>query len=384
MLKGYINYNEKTIAFVIKDYCLELFSDDSPLISQFCHDYNFKVNYILEGTDISAGSIKRKIYIYVDHSIGAILYVNFYIIANNEKITFDKICLESRTLDSIFRYKYNLIEKVRQENINFYSKQQSIYCIPFEMNDINYLLDYKMGYNEELGFLDDTNRCGEVSIDLVSKNLEECYNIVVLVERFMKFMSQHFDVKFKNISLKNQNGLKEAFIYYPLLSNIDSLDIDFHFFKFDVEKYTSKILSNIALNTGMKIEKSIPVFHIKNFDNVYTTNRFLNQINAFEYLFDKIDHEKAQDSRFSLKLEIEEMLKEFVFILLGGEDISNVANDLKELRRTIVHGYEYYYGFENDPKISRNINILDDLLVCMSLKVIGFDKAEIEQYFVRY
>ena len=85
---------------------------------------------------------------------------------------------------------------------------------------------------------------------------------------------------------------------------------------------------NFNIN-NIKIDKKNIPSSIKNFDNVYSTNRFLNQINAFEYLYDKIDHAKAQNTKFSLKQEIEEMLKEYIFLLSTNDNLSNIAEDLK-------------------------------------------------------
>ena len=74
------------------------------------------------------------------------------------------------------------------------------------------------------------------------------------------------------------------------------------------------------------------------------------------------------------------MFNEFSFILDINKSADNVANEIKELRRRIAHGYEYYYTFENDSNTMLNICKLDTLIKFMSLKVIGFDNQEIKDY----
>ena len=46
MVKGFIFFRDGKIPFVIENYCMELFTDDS-LLDDFCKEYNFKENYIL-------------------------------------------------------------------------------------------------------------------------------------------------------------------------------------------------------------------------------------------------------------------------------------------------------------------------------------------------
>lgn len=105
---------------------------------------------------------------------------------------------------------------------------------------------------------------------------------------------------------------------------------------------------------------------------------------AFEYIFDKLDHKKAQDSRFSLKDELKSMFDEFLGMLSSNElDSEKISKGIKELRRSIAHGYSYYYDFKDNPQIQHLMYLLDDLIKCMSLKQIGFSKEEISNYIVR-
>ena len=60
-------------------------------------------------------------------------------------------------------------------------------------------------------------------------------------------------------------------------------------------------MQNIALDSGNKITQSIPLGHLGDFNSMYTPQRFVEQIMAFEYLFDKLDHKNAQNPKFPLK-----------------------------------------------------------------------------------
>ena len=105
-----------------------------------------------------------------------------------------------------------------------------------------------------------------------------------------------------------------------------------------------KLLNNIALDSGNKITQSIPLGHLGNFDSMFTPQRFVEQIVAFEYLFDKLEHKKAQNLQFPLKKELEYMFNEYPQ-LLSQTNLSaeKVSNQIKEIRRTIAHGYAYDY-----------------------------------------
>ena len=49
MLKGFISFREGKIQFVVKNYHMELFTDDNDLLKNFVKEYNLEDNYILEG-----------------------------------------------------------------------------------------------------------------------------------------------------------------------------------------------------------------------------------------------------------------------------------------------------------------------------------------------
>ena len=54
MVKGFIFFRDGKIPFVIENYRMELFTDDS-LLDDFCKEYNFKENYILHGQCFDIG-----------------------------------------------------------------------------------------------------------------------------------------------------------------------------------------------------------------------------------------------------------------------------------------------------------------------------------------
>ena len=146
-------------------------------------------------------------------------------------------------------------------------------------------------------------------------------------------------------------------------------------------KYIPKILNNIALDSGNKIIKSIPLGHLGNFDSMFSPQRFMEQVMAFEYLFDKLEHRRAQNSKFPLKNELEYMFNKFPQLLSNTKLSSDkISEQIKEIRRTIAHGYAYYYDFKSDSNIQYLIILMDKLIRDMSLLWIGFTKNEIEEY----
>ena len=148
-------------------------------------------------------------------------------------------------------------------------------------------------------------------------------------------------------------------------------------------KYVPKILNNIALDSGNKITQSVPLGHIGNFNSLFSPQQFVEQVMAFEYLFDKLDHKKAQNKKFTLKNELECMLNEFPQLLSSSKLSSDrVSEQIKEIRRTIAHGYAYYYDFKNDSNIQYLLILLDNLIRNMSLLWIGFSKEEIAGFLV--
>ena len=248
------------------------------------------------------------------------------------------------------------------------------------MNDCNYELIYRIGHDNRLGLLEDFDRKGELLVRLHTSHIQECYNVATILHRLAMFMTSHAEAPFKYITLYN-NGLKTGWFYFPYVSEDAISGYDGFFHELDVMKYIPRILSNIALDSGNKITQSIPLGHLSDFDSLISPQRFMEQIMAFEYLFDKLDHKKAQDSRFPLKSELESMLNEFPQLLSNPTlSADKVSEEIKELRRTIAHGYAYYYDFKNDANNQYLMILLDKLIKKMSLKWIGFSKDEIESY----
>ncbi len=111
---------------------------------------------------------------------------------------------------------------------------------------------------------------------------------------------------------------------------------------------------------------------------MFSPQRFIEQVMAFEYVLDKINHKKAQNKSIPLKTELKDEFDKYPSLLsnynISSEDISE---NIKEIRRKIAHGYEYHYDFNNDRKIQQMMILLDKLIKCMSLEYIGFSYNEI-------
>jgi hypothetical protein len=60
-----------------------------------------------------------------------------------------------------------------------------------------------------------------------------------------------------------------------------------------------------------------------------------------------------------------------------------ISEKLKEVRRSITHGYSYYYDFKDDSRLQYMIIQLDNLIKAMSMKHIGFTPKEITD-FIRF
>ena len=377
--KGFIFFKEGKIPFVIEDYRMELFTDDS-LLSDFCKEYNFKDGYILRGQCFSSGTRGRNATFFVEHSIGGICYLRCYIINmfdNDEE--YDTIGLESPFLDDIFRYEYEYLDMIRS-GINIGLKPKDAYTVPFCMNGRNYELSFRIGYDNRLGLLEDLDRKGELILSLHTKEIQECYDITIVLHRLAMFMTSHSEASFKRITLY-KDGLKAGWFYCPLISENPVSGQGSIFCELDVMKYIPKILNNIALDSGNNITKSIPLGHLGNYDTTFSPHRFMEQIMAFEYLFDKLDHKNAQNLGFPLKKELETMFNEFPQLLTyTKQSVADVSEQIKEIRRTIAHGYAYYYDFKNDSKTKYYIILLDKLIRNMSLKWIGFSKDDIDKY----
>ncbi len=379
MIKGFIFFRENKIPFVIKDYRMELFTDDGSL-NEFAREYNFKKDYILHGQYFRHGIQGQPATFLVEYSMGSTCYLRCYIIhmANSES-NFDGIGFQSPFLDDVFRYKYNYLDMVRA-GANLALEPTDVYKIPFVMNDLLYELIFRVGHDNRLGLLEDFDRKGELLFALHTENIQECYDLSVVLYRLAMFMTSHSEAPFKCITLY-KNGLKAGWFYYPNVSEDALSACDGLFHELDVMKYIPKILNNIALDSGNKITKSIPLGHLGGFDSTFLPQRFMEQVMAFEYLFDKLDHQKAQDSKFSLKNELEQMFNEFPQLLANTNfTAETVSEKIKEIRRRIAHGYAYFYDFSDDPIAQYQIVLLDRLIRNMSLLWIGFTKDEIAEY----
>lgn len=378
MVKGVIFFEKGEIPFVIDDYRMELFTDNG-LLKNFSKEYNFKTNYILQGQCFCDGFQGQKATFFVERSMGDICYLRCYIINMlTHQDGYDTIGIQSPFLDDILRYKYKFLDMVR-DGSNLAVEPKDVYTVPFSMSGRQYEAKFRIGHDNRLGLLEDFDRKGELLISLQTDDIQECYDISVVFYRFAMFMMYHADVPFKQIILYKK-GMKAGRFYCPLISDKAFSCQDGLFHELDVMKYVSKILNNIALDSGNKITQSVPLGHLGNVDSMFSPQRFVEQVMAFEYLFDKLDHIKARNSKFTLKNELLYMFNQFPQ-LLSNHKISSekISEQIKEIRRTIAHGYAYYYDFKNDPNTQYLIIILDKLIRNMSLLWIGFTKDEIEQ-----
>lgn len=376
MLKGFISFREGKIPFVVENYRMELFTDDD-LLNEFTREYNFKHNYILKGQCFSNGFQGQETIFLVEQSVGSTCYLRCYIIymlAIQDE--YDTIGLQSPFLDDIFRYKYNYIDMVRA-GINLAVEPKNVYQIPFSMNGLQYELSFRIGHDNRLGLLEDIDKKGELLIPLHTNEIQECYNISMILYRLAMFMISQAEVPFKRIILY-KNSQKVGWFFCPLVSEEATSSDDILYSEFDVLKYVPNILNNIALDSGDKITQSIPLGHLGNIDTMFSPQRFMEQIMAFEYLFDKLEHQKAQDTRFSLKKELTYSLNLFPELLANTRlSVDDISEEIKEIRRTIAHGYAYFYNFKDDSKMKYLILLLDKLIRNMSLLWIGFSKEDI-------
>lgn len=379
MFKGIINYQNGKIPFIIDNYQMSLFSEEE-LVSLFVKEYNFRQNYILTGQCFIEGNISRNITLLIEKSMGNTCYLTCFIIYG---VCFDKkinaINFESKTLDSIFQYKYHYLDLSRG-GINLGIEKKEIYSIPFNIKNISYELKYLIGTNSHLGLLENFEMRGNTSVGLQNEKIEDYYRIIILMNRFCEFITSTNDVTFERITLsENDFNVADIFCKYVSDNAIEDMDIIFH--EFPIMKYTPKILDNLAVELDSKITKSIPLGHLGNYGNFYTPYRFIEQITAFEYLFDKLEPKKAKSKGCPLKVELKLMFDVFPEILNGARmDSNKIADMIKEIRVNIIHGYAYYYDFSNDTDILLCIIKLADLIQRMSLRHIGFKNSEISDF----
>lgn len=383
MLKGFIYYKNEQIPFVMENYQMELFSSNEELLNEYIKEHNFQSSYILHGVCFQIGLTPQSITILVKESTADTCYVNGYWISRigEEDTQFDSVSFQSRLLDGVFRYKYNYIDSARQgENLS--ADQKEIYKFPLKIgNDICKLV-YKIGLKQKRGLLEDFEKWGETVIVFShdSADIKRCYEVSMLMERFAKFMSSSANVPFRRIALLKEN-IPIAYFYCSSISNQPIHDYDIFFHDLDVMKYVPKILANLALDLGNKITQSMNVGHISTFETLYTPKRFTEQIEVFEYLFEKLEPQNAKRKDFPLKSELELMLQQFPHILQRYRyPLNEMAERMKELRRKIVHGYTYYYAFGDDIEIKMCIMAMDHLIKCMNLRLAGFDEEEITEF----
>lgn len=209
---------------------------------------------------------------------------------------------------------------------------------------------------------------------------EHCYKIVILLERFMKFISNSSDVYFRRITFTD--GVRPAaFFYCKSVSEKSSGGMDVFYHDFNVMKYVPKIIENLAKELGNRITESVTLGHIENYESMFTPQRFIEQIMAFEYLFEKLEPEKAEQRNFHLIDELELMLGVFPDVIAGvRKSTRKIADEIKNLRVDIVHGHAYYYDFANDHNIQYYMLMLDKLIERMNLKLVGFNDEEIKTF----
>lgn len=186
MVKGFIFFRDGKIPFVIENYRMELFTDDS-LLDDFCKEYNFKENYILHGQCFDIGIRGRKATFLVENSIGSTCYLRCYTINMFDKDEeYDSIGLQSPSLDEVFRCEYEYIDMVRA-GINLAIEPKVVYKVPFGMNDQKYELEFRIGHDNRLGLLEDLDRKCELILPLHTNEIQECYDITNVLHRLAIF-----------------------------------------------------------------------------------------------------------------------------------------------------------------------------------------------------
>ena len=165
MVKGFIDFRDGKIPFVIENYRMELFTDDD-ILNDFSKEYNFKKNYILHGQYFPVGIQGQSATFLVDYSMGRTCYLRCYIINMMDSDGgFDSIGFQSPFLDDIFRYKYEYLDLVRK-GTNLALGPKNVYTIPFSMGNRHYQLSYRVGQDNRLGLLEDFDKKGEVLLSL--------------------------------------------------------------------------------------------------------------------------------------------------------------------------------------------------------------------------
>lgn len=356
-----------------------MFTDDS-ILNAFIEEYNFRTDYVLTGECFDSGSISRKIILNVERTMGSTCYLNCFLINQiGYDSRFDSVTFKSDLLDCIFRYKYNYLD-IARSGTNLSAETKEVYRIPFSIDNKYYELKYIIGHQQQLGLLESFEMSGKAVVSLNSTDIRECYKIVILLERFMKFISNSSDVYFRRITFTD--GVRPAaFFYCKSVSEKSSGGMDVFYHDFNVMKYVPKIIENLAKELGNRITESVTLGHIENYESMFTPQRFIEQIMAFEYLFEKLEPEKAEQRNFHLIDELELMLGVFPDVIAGvRKSTRKIADEIKNLRVDIVHGHAYYYDFANDHNIQYYMLMLDKLIERMNLKLVGFNDEEIKTF----
>ena len=379
MSKGFISFRDGKIPFVIEDYRLELFTDYE-LLKEFSKEYNFKTNYTLSGRLFANGIHGQPATFLVERSTGSTCYLRCYSVfilsADGE---YDAIGLQSPFLDDVLRYSYEYIEAIRA-GANLALQPKDVYTLSFTMDGSQYQSVYRIGHDSRLGLLEDRDRRGEIIVPVRTEEIQECYSLAMVFCRLAMFMLSQANVPFKRVTLYKE-GHKVGWFFCPFVLENAVSGNDVLFCELDVMQYVPRILSNIAMDSGNKITQSVPLGHISEFDNLLSPHRFMEQIMAFEYLFDKLEPQKAHNKRITLKIELKEMLEKFPELLSGRSLSSEMASEhIKTIRNSIAHGHADYYDFKTDSDTQYLIFLLDKLIRKMSLLWIGFTKEEIAAY----
>lgn len=258
MVKGFIFYKESEIPFVIgEDFKMELFSDN-PIINEHCKEYNFQYDYILEGKcTVASGVTYTKIVFIIGKSIGTTCYPKCYLIYNSGRSENDKLTMsfESGVLDSVFQYKYKVVDYARQ-HIDYSLGKKEIYSIPFAAGGNEYLLRYSIGRISDLGLLEDFRRSGESLIELKTTGIQEMYKLFLLMQRFSSFMVSSIPAYFKNIKIYS-NQIPVGHFYTNYIKEEYGSEYDIIFHDFDVKRFVPNILNNLSIDLGNTISKSI-------------------------------------------------------------------------------------------------------------------------------
>ena len=104
MIKGFVFFRNGRIPFVIKEYRMELFTDDE-LLKEFSKEYNFKKDYTLQGQYFRNGVQGQSATFLVEYSMGSTCYLRCYIINTIASDgAYDTMGLQSPFLDDVFRW----------------------------------------------------------------------------------------------------------------------------------------------------------------------------------------------------------------------------------------------------------------------------------------